>query len=168
MMRFSLLFLAALSLGACASDEAAAPSESVQDSAPTLDRQLDGAPVTSIVAEDGSIELGLTDAVLYGRLTDKAADDVRDELAKAEDEGGIGGFVAGAVSNAVSGAITTPIQFPLDDVETVKYEDDRLQIIFKDQSSGLDIDVDGKDFERQFSPDDARDFADAFHDLTGR
>ena len=163
-----LLLLTALSLGACTSDEAAAPSEPVSDKVASDDGDLDGTPVTRIVSEDGSIELGLTDAVLYGRLTERAADEVHDELARAEDEGGIGGFVAGAVSDAVSGAITTPIQFPLDDIEDVRYEDGRLQIVFADRSSDLDLDVDGKDLDRQFSPDDARDFADAFHELTGR
>ena len=168
MMRLSLCLLAALSLGACASDEAAPPSESVSDTVAAEQSPLDGDPVMSIVAEDGSIELGLTDAVLYGRLTEQAAAEVRSELEKQQDEGGLGGFIAGAVSGAVSGAITTPIQFPLEDIEDVRYEDERLQITFVDGTSGLDLDINGKGIDRQFSPDDARDFADAFHDLTGR
>ena len=128
----------------------------------------DGTTVLEIESTEGETLMGLTDRVLYVGLTEKTADEVRETLSDKQDEGGIGGFIAGAVSNAVSGALTTPVQFPLEDVRDVTSHDGRLEIEFEGEDRSFDLSVDDRPLDRQFDPDDAERFVEAFRKVKGR
>lgn len=167
MHRYSLAALALL-FAACAPDAPAVEEETPAESSVSFDSDIAGTEVTSIVTEGGEVRLGLTDEVLYFGLTDRVAGEVEKGLDDAESEGGLGGFIAGAVSNAVVGALTTPIQIPLDDVRDVRYEDGRLDIDFEGEHSTVDLEIDDEPVDQQFDPEEARRFAEAFHELTGR
>ena len=134
----------------------------------TFASEIAGTEVTSILTEGGEVRLGLTDEVLYFGLTDQVAGTIEKELDEAESEGGLGGFLAGAVSNVVVGELTTPVQIPLGTVHDVRYENGRLEIDFEGQHAAVDLEIDDEPVDQQFDPEEARRFAEAFHELTGR
>ncbi|GAB5534404.1 MAG: hypothetical protein Rubg2KO_06530 [Rubricoccaceae bacterium] len=167
-MRFLPLAGLAFLLAACSPDAPAVEEETSAQTEVTFDSQIAGAEVTSILTEGGEVRLGLTDEVLYFGLTDLVAKEVEAGLEDAESEGGLGGFIAGAVSNAVTGALTTPVQIPLDNVQDIRYENGRLQVDFDGEHSSVDLEIDDEPVDQQFDPEEARQFAEAFHELTGR
>ena len=182
-----LLFAALVALAACAPDPAdLAPGDGTPDDdlaqaaedaareAATVDIDVDGLaissrlagrPVRAITTRDGAVELGLTDSVLYSRLSkDTQAKIAADMEAEAEDREGLGGRIARAVTRAVAEGVGTAVQVPLADVRDVRVEGDRLVIEMADgEPSPFErSQSDGEPMLEQFSPADAASLAEAF------
>ena len=182
-----LLFAALVALAACAPDPAdLAPGDGTPDDdlaqaaedaareAATVDIDVDGLaissrlagrPVRAITTRDGAVELGLTDSVLYSRLSkDTQAKIAADMEAEAEDREGLGGRIARAVTRAVAEGVGTAVQVPLADVRDVRVEGDRLVIEMADgEPSPFErSQADGEPMLEQFSPADAASLAEAF------
>lgn len=158
----------ALLLAACSHETPAAEQEASRSPDVSFSSEIPGEPVSVLTSTSGEVQLGLTDEVFTIGLTDQLADRVQKDLEDAEAEGGLGGFIAGAVSGAVVGAMSTPVQIPLDDVETIRYENGQLDVVIVDEDSDVDLTIEDEPGEMQFDPDEARRFVAAFHELTGR
>lgn len=178
-----LLLLASLALGACAPDPAdVAPDradglggqiqETLRDIDP-LDVETEGLAIRTDVpgdvldavqTEDGRLEMGVTDQVLYSRLSKPAQEDIARDLHASQDQDGLGGQIARAVTEAVEKSLATAIQVPVDDIRSLRAHDGRLTIQMRDGGrSPFDAaEVDGRRLLDSFSDADARRLADAF------
>lgn len=177
MLRLSILALALVATG-CSSDNptddrlADPADQAVPDSDPIVSESdevafssdLQGAEVESVLTTDGKVELGLTDRVLYSRLSKEAQAEVTSGMQDAEDEGGLGGRIASAVSQAVAENIGTAVQVPLEDIRDIRVDGDRLVIEMADGGGSPfeSIQTDDAPIFDRIAPADARRLADAF------
>lgn len=137
----------------------------------SISSQLTGRPLQTIVTEDGSIELGVTDSVLYSRLSKETRSQIASEMeaeAEAEGQDGLGGRITRAVTRAVAEGIGTAVQVPLGDIRDVRVEGGRLVIeMAGGQRSPFEgSKSDGKPLLEQFAPADAARLAEAFDRAT--
>lgn len=173
----ALLLLAALSLTACGpsdgSPESSAPdAPRTEDRDITLDlgdvdlgRQLDGTPVEVAVTRDGGVEMGLTESVLFVRLSESTRKQVSEEMdAETEERDGLGGSIARAVTQAVEAGLATAAQVPLSEIQALRVADGRLVIEMADGGASPfdNSDTDGEPLLSQFSEADAERLAAAF------
>ena len=162
-MRLSpLLFL--LAVAACAPE----PSEVMPDRGePAETAFTDAAPpgVEQIVitSTDGTVDLGLTDRVVYFRLSPKKRAEIEDEMAAEVEgaEGGLGGFIAETVTGAVGGLLDQAVQIPVEDVRVVHDGEGRLDIE-STEGGAVGADFGGENSEPAFDPADAERFVAAF------
>lgn len=178
------LLLALLLVAACTPDPAPAPSdqgadavdEAARDAGP-IDVEMDGLSISStlngdvaesVVTEGGEMEVGLTDQVLYSRLSKEAQAKVADEMRQsAEEQEGLGGRLARSITDAVMQGIGTAVQVPLADVRDIRVDGDRLVIEMVDgePSPFNRAEADGKSLLSQISGSDARQLAEAFREI---
>ncbi len=150
-----------------ASREAGAIDVDVDDMA--VSSRLVGRPIQSILTEDGALELGLTDSVLYSRLSDDTRAGIAADMEReAEGQEGLGGQIARAVTGAVAKGLGTAVQVPLGSVRDVRVEGDRLVIEMVDgrPSAFESSRTDGEPLLEQFAPADAARLAEAFDRAT--
>lgn len=143
------LLLAALALAACGSpdhdvdhdDEVEVADEVERETSDlhvdlddvALSSRLPGTLVDAVSTRDGEIELGVTDSVLFTRLSPELQARIQSEMAdETEDESGLGGAIARAVTGAVSQGLAMAVSVPLDEVRDVRYEDGRVVIEMED------------------------------------
>lgn len=166
------LLLLPLLLVACAPDAdepdpdsetasgADSPDVSFSDEALPGDEQL------VITTREGDLDLGLTDEVLFFRLSPKKVDEIEDEIdAEVGDTDGLGRSIAEAVTGVVTDALRHAVHFPIEDVEAVRYEDGRLDITFVGEGEMPTVERDGEPIEEAFAPEDAERFAETFEAL---
>ena len=147
--------------------EATAIDFEVDDMA--ISPRLAGRPLQAIVTRDGSLELGLTDSVLYSRLSKETRAGIASDMERGtEDREGLGGRIARAVTSAVAEGIGTAVQVPLSEVRDVRVEGDRLVVEMADgQRSPFEgSKTDGQPLLEQFAPADAARLAEAFDRAT--
>ena len=74
-----------------------------------------------ITSTDGAVDVGLTDQVVFVRLSPKQQAEIREELAAETEEagGGIGGFITETVTDAVGGLLGQAVHLPVEDVRGV-------------------------------------------------
>ena len=170
----------ALLVAGCSADEPSADDrlageveEAVRSAEPyevrteglAISTEVDGDPAESILTRDGQMELGLTDRVLYSRLSKEAQAAIRTDLeAKSGEQEGLGGRIARAVVEAAAGNIGTAVQIPLADVQDIRVEGDRLVVEMADggRSPFGNVSTDGTPLMEAFAPADAQRLADAF------
>ena len=189
-MTRALLLAPALLLAACGSpdapDEPSPEDETVQSApeadSPTGDIDLDlgdlavtselpGSLVDVVTTDDGRIELGVTDEVLFSRLSESLRDEIQSEMDdETADETGLGGTIARAVTGAVAEGLAASVSVPLDEVRDLRYENGRIEIDMVDgQPSPFEnATSDDEPMLSQFSADAGRRLADAFDKATGR
>lgn len=142
-MRPLLLPTLALALAACGSpdpDEVAPEAEREASSDVALDldgvdlgRRVPGDVVEAVATRDGAMELGVTDSVLFARLSADTRAEIEAEMeAETEDEEGLGGAIARAVTGAVAEGLATAVSVPISDVEALRYEGGRVVIEMAD------------------------------------
>ncbi len=178
MLRLALT--AALLATGCAPDDTSAADrlageveDAIRDTAP-VDAQADGVAFSatvdgdnleSLLTTDGKVELGLTDRVVYSRLSKETQAEITDQAREAAgQEEGFGGRIARAATEALAQNIGTAVQVPLDDIRDVRVEGDRLVIEMADGgASPFDaIKTDDAPILDRIDPADARSLADAF------
>ena len=122
-----------------------------------------------ITSQDGAVDLGLTDQVVYFRLSPKKRAEIEEEMAAETEEagGGLGGFITETVTGAVGGLLGRAIQVPVDDVEVTHDGDGHLDIRSADGGT-VNVDIGGDDGEPAFDPDDAERFSLAFERVRSR
>ena len=191
-MTRALLLAPALLLAACGSpdapdetypdDETVQPAPEVNRPTGDLDLDLDigdlavtselpGSLVDVVTTDDGHIELGVTDEVLFSRLSESLRDEIQTEMDdETADETGLGGTIARAVTGAVAEGLATSVSVPLDDVRDIRYENGRVEIVMADgQPSPFEnATSDDEPMLSQFSADAGRRLANAFDKATGR
>lgn len=176
-MRSLVLTLSFLAVAACApepSEVAPEPEPDRRESAGVdfNDEAPPGEEQIVITTRDGDGDLGLTDEVLFFRLSDRARARVESDMAQeTEDLDGLAGSIARSVTGAVADALDFTVRVPIEEVTSVRYEDGQLQIETEGDTS-FSFDDDGTPggdgaanenaLDRQFEPDDARRFVETF------
>ena len=162
-MRPALLTVLLL-VAACAPE----PSEVTPDldtgaEAAFTDAPPPGTEQLVITSTDGAVELGLTDRVVFFRLSDRQQAEIEDEVAAETDagRGGIGGFIAGTVADAVQSAIGQAVQLPVEDVAVTHDGQGRIEIE-SDGGGAASFGSGDEGGEPLFDPADAERFAQAF------
>ena len=184
MLRLTLMAVALVATG-CSTDEPTSEDrladqveDTVRDIGPidietdgmAISSELDGDELESILTTDGQIELGLTDRVLFSRLSKETQAEVATEMREAsEEQDGFGGRIARAVTDAVAQGIGTAVQVPLDDVRDIRVDDGRLviEMIDGDPSPFEGVKTDNVPIFERISPTDAQRLADAFESARG-
>ena len=142
----------------------------ISDGADDLDLTTDlpGEPVQTVTTQGGGLDFGLTDEVLWARLSEatraEAAASMEDETKGQE---GLGGAIARAVTGAVAEGLATAVTVPLSEVRDVRVEDGRLVVEMADgDPSPFDgMKTDDEPMLARIAPADARRLADAFAKL---
>ena len=170
-MRPVLLALA-LSVAACAPE----PSDVAPDLDPTdgvaeaafTDAPPPGKEQLVITSTDDTVDLGLTDRVVFFRLSEAQRAEIEEDLA-AETEGergGLGGFIAETVTDAVGGMLGRAVQIPVEDVRVAHDGAGRIDIETVG-GGAASFETDGGDGPT-FDPADAERFVEAFERVRGR
>ena len=126
-----ILLLPLLALAACKhkasfSDEGFARDEQTGATPNEADRY-------AIYSQGGEIKLGLTDEVVYYRLSDKLLADIdRDLRQDSSKRGGLGGAIAGAVTESVSKMLRHRMQYAVAEIKDISYTDGKLTFLFED------------------------------------
>lgn len=145
------------------------------DTAGTLRVTVDTIPVAQvaipgetvgIVTEDGAVRMALAGDRVVVRLSDAVLAEVRREMAAdsaRSGRDGLGGMIGGVVRSAVEGALSHAFEYPLADIEDVRYDGTRIDFDFRTRGPHLVEQTKVKDrpLLESFAPDDARRFVDA-------
>lgn len=137
-------------------DETTAAESAFTDAAPPGVEQL------VITTTDGAVDLGLTDRVVYMRLSDTQRAEIEGDLtAKTDAErGGIGSVIAETVTDAVGGLLERSVQIPVEDVRMVHDGEGRLDI--QSTGGGAEASFGDNGGAPMFDPADAERFVAAF------
>ena len=163
-MRAALLALALLT-AACGSDDA--PPEASGDATAQSDRDddVDGRILAVEANADGEVEVGVSDAVVFFRLSDATRAEVEKEMeAEMAEQEGLGRAIGDLVTGAVTGALGFTVQIPVEDVETFRYEDGRLIVDGGDTSIQIDRE-NPREEGIEFDPAAAQRLIDAFESV---
>jgi hypothetical protein len=119
----------------------------------------------AIRTTDGNVEMALrNDRVLVG-LSDKVLGEVRQKLATdsaGKSSGSLGGMIKGIVSSTVQGALATRLDYPVEEIEDVSYDGQRMHLVVRGKGPQLEhMDVNKRPLLESFAPDDARRFVEA-------
>lgn len=182
----SLLALSLLAFAACGSPDPAevAPDDDVATRAlrgarsaasaqmadADLSDEVPGDPVALITTRDGALDLGLTDRVLYARLSkDTRAEAAAEMEAETEGQTGLGGQIARAVTGAVAEGLATALTVPIERVRDLRVEGGRLVVEMEsgEPSPFENAESGDEPLLSQFDPADAQRLADAFDRVKG-
>lgn len=181
-----LLLLPLLALTACAGDssdveqfaeDAGARAEGrlatldVETDGVRFSADLPGGLVDVVETRDGAMELGVTDEVLFARISATTRAGIEEEMAReTEAEEGLGGVIARAVTGAVAEGLGMTVSVPLADVREVRYADGRVVIEMLDggESPFADATSDDRPLLAQFDAAAGARLAEAFDKAAGR
>ena len=185
------LLLVALALAACGSPDPDDVTPDADDLADEISRDVEretsgldfdlgdlavssdlaGRPVDAVFTRDGNIELGVTDSVLYSRLSAELQREIETEMKEeTADQTGLGGTIARAVTGAVAEGLAMAVSVPLSDIRDVRYEDGRV-VIEMETGGPSPFDRSQNDDEpmlEQFDAEAGRRLADAFDKAASR
>lgn len=113
-----------------------------------------------ITSEDGAVDLGLTDRVVFMRLSPKKRAEIEAEMAAETEaaDGGLGGFIAETVTGAVGGLLGNAVNLPVEDVRVTHDGEGRVDVTSTEGGVG-NVTGDGAP---TFDPADAERFVAAF------
>ena len=148
-----LLFAAALALpvSACtdSQDEPPAPPIAQESDSETEARGFGGPIRGELLAAEANagdeIEVGVTDEVVFLRLTDATRKEAREQMDQEVPEDGLGGAIGRAVTGFVNEALESTVQIPLPDVDDLRYEDGRLFLDADDDEINVQFDDEGSE-----------------------
>jgi hypothetical protein len=129
-------------------------------------------PLT-ITSTGGRVELVLTNTSVSMKLSESVLQQARDEMQQDLQnnpdikKGGLAARFAKFVTGAVESLLNHTIEYPLGDVESVKYQDGGLVFTYhKKQALSFEtVNVDGKPALKSFSPEDSQAFVERFSAL---
>ena len=141
--------------------------QSISDRSEDMDvaTEVPGDEVETITTRGGKLDLGLTDEVLFSRLSAQARKEAQEEMDRATEEmDGVGGAFARIATEAVAEGLDSAVTVPLDRIESLRYEGDRLVIeMVSGEPSPFDTaNNDGEPMLSLFEPADARRLVEAF------
>lgn len=168
-MRTVALSLALLALSACGSDydtDAASPEAPPSEASGGADVGY-GDPIRGEIAAleqnaDGKVEVGVTDEVVFFRLSEDARAEAQKEFANDEGEDGIGSVIKDMVGGVVTKALATTVQMPLEDIRDIRYEDGNLVIDGAENGATFDFGGGDSDGGITFEEDAAQRLIDAY------
>lgn len=120
----------------------------------------------TITTSNGAVSMALADDRIVVRLSDATLDQVRREMTAEggrRDSTSLGGRIEGMVKSAVEGALSKEIDYPLAEIEDVRYEDGTIRFTFRGRGRRMieQTQVDDRPLLESFEPADARRFVDA-------
>jgi len=127
----------------------------------------------AIDTEDGKITLLLEDRHVVVQLSDHTMHRVDRELRDSEDEdddgGPVGDAIRAVVVSGVRSLLDHALQYPVDQLDDVRYRDGRLEFVTRDGDRLFEgIEEDGQPMLESFHDADARAYVAAFHRLQQR
>lgn len=128
----------------------------------------------AIHSTGGELKLGLTDEVVYYRLSDKLLARIDGDMQQDSAAGeGIGGTIAGAVRSGVSKMLRHRMEYRVAELRELRFEDGQFTFVFEDGSTrrpnvstrdgsgGVRL-SDGNEVNPAFAAEDARRLITAF------
>jgi hypothetical protein len=127
----------------------------------------------TITSTEGGVELVLTDSSVSMKLSEsilqQAQDEMQQDLQNDPDikKGGLAARFAEFVTGAVESLLNHTIEYPLGDIESVRYQDGGLIFTYhkKHKLSFESVKVDSQPALKSFSPADAQVFLERFSAL---
>ena len=163
-----LLLPALVLLAACAPEPSEVTPDLDADDAPPAEAAFTDAPPPGkeqivVTSTDGAVELGLTDRVVFFRLSDAKRAEIEGGVADETDgeRGGLGGFITETVTDAVGGMLGRAVQLPVEDVRVVHDGEGRLDIESA-EGGAVGSFGSGDDGAPLFGPADAERFVETF------
>lgn len=147
--------LAAAASAASGVVQRAAARAGVVTTAPT---DVPGA--VSIHTTDNKITLSLAHDTVSMGLSDSVLTDVKRQMAKDTNDHGIAGAFSGFIKKTVSSALRSRVTYPVQDIQSAKYENGRIVFTYRRPREMKFEDV-GKDNDKalaSFAPADAQRF----------
>jgi hypothetical protein len=124
-----------------------------------------GAPVsgpgaTVIRTTDGEVTLSLAHDTVSMGLSDSVLAVARQEMAKDTTQHGLAGAFSGFIKKTVASALHSRVTYPVQDLESAKYENGRIVFAYrqKRQMAFEDVGQDKKKALASFAPADAQRF----------
>lgn len=125
----------------------------------------DASDVYAMASQGGEVVAGLTDRVVYFRLSDELLHEIDREMSReAKSQTGLGGRLADAVTGGVSSMLRHRVEYTVDEIRSVEYADGGLRLVFEDgETGGPSVETD--DGTPIFARADAERFIAAFEDV---
>lgn len=122
----------------------------------------------AIHSSGGEVKMGLTDEHVYFRLSDETLAEIeRDMKRDTENEEGLGGAIAGAVTRGVSDLLRHRLQYRVEEIRDLHYDEGAFRIEFEDGSYKAPEMQSGDSGTPLFEDAEAQRFIEAFRDLKG-
>lgn len=159
-MRYLTIVVLTLSLAGCGDRDNASMDFGGEEIGP--DRH-------AVVGEDGDIKLGLTDEYVYFALSEETLGKARAEMRREAEQDGAGGLVGGALEKTVGKALGFRARLPVSEIEDIRWEDERMRIVFTDpdRTFGDDLSVADRPVTEAFTEEAVREFGAALRQLKG-
>ncbi len=120
-----------------------------------------GPDIHAVLSDDGTVKMGLTREFVYFALSDSARARAQADL-EADSEGG---FLDGIMRSVVGKALGFRAKYALDDVQDIRWEEERLRFIFTDPDRDLDDNIqlsEDRPVSESFTEEAVLEFAEAF------
>jgi hypothetical protein len=116
-----------------------------------------------IHTKDNQITLSLAHDTVSMGLSDSVLAAAREDMAKDTTEHGLAGAFSGFIKKTVSSALRSRVTYPVQDIESAKYENGRIVFTYR-QAREMKFEDVGKDNDKalaSFAPADAQRFVQA-------
>lgn len=166
-MRHAFLPIAALTLvfAAC-TDRGEFSEESFSSDPATGEVVAAEADRYAIHSRNGEVKLGLTDEHVYFRLSDETLAEIEADMERdTAEQDGLGGAIASAVTKGVSDLLRNRLQYPVENIRDLHYEDGQFRITFADGTDRTPEMTSGDGGTPLFRDGDAERFVSAFRKL---
>lgn len=116
----------------------------------------------AMLSEEGDVKMGLTDRYVYLALSDSIVADARSEM-RGDTSEGKGGLFGQVLEGTVGKALSFRAKLLVSEIEDVRWEDDRMRVVFTDpdRTLGENFQVDDRPIDEAFAEDDVREFGEA-------
>jgi hypothetical protein len=152
--------------GACSGAERDATPDTAarQAAAPAVVEQLPAGDSVGITNRTGAVLLSVAhDSVSMG-FSPATLEKIRKETDTTSVGSGLGGMIERKVKSSVQSMLSTRVMVPVDNIESVRYEDGAIQFTYRSRPRGMkleDIKIDKEPVLQSFREEDARAFVKA-------
>ena len=166
MTRLLILALALSPLAACSNnddrDDTFRDSDSPATTVSAGDEEIRGRTLAVESNTGNEMEIGVTDEVVFLRLTESARAEVEKEMEREMPEDGFGASIGRAVTGMVSNVLDMTVQIPLEEVDDMRYENGRLVLDSDVREANFEINDNDAKNGIEFDEDAAERLIDAF------
>jgi hypothetical protein len=158
--------LVVAAVGACSGAEREATPDTAarQAAAPVAVEQMPAGDSVGITNRTGAVLLSVArDSVSMG-FSPATLEKIRKETDTTSVGSGLGGMIERKVKSSVQSMLSTRVMVPVDNIESVRYEDGAIQFTYRSRPRGMkleDIKIDKEPVLQSFREEDARAFVKA-------
>lgn len=155
--------LVVAAVGACSGAEREATPDTAarQAAAPVAVEQMPAGDSVGITNRTGAVLLSVArDSVSMG-FSPATLEKIRKETDTTSVGSGLGGMIERKVKSSVQSMLSTRVMVPVDNIESVRYEDGAIQFTYRSRPRGMkleDIKIDKEPVLQSFREEDARAF----------